>query len=207
MITVKQMRELERKAISRGILPEELMENAGRKVFEVVKGKIDLRNKHVVVFAGTGNNGGDGFVAARYFAEHFPVVILLFGEKGDLTEESLVQYELVKRKATIVKIKEKQELDLFHFQKGLEYVFIDALLGIGTDNSMIREPIASAIDHFNSLEGVKIAVDIPSGMNADTGDVADKACKVDMIVTFHDIKAGMEAVKDKTVIVDIGIPR
>jgi NAD(P)H-hydrate epimerase len=205
MITIKQMRELERKAVAHGIIPQELMENAGKKVYQLIKERFDLNTKRVVIFVGQGNNGGDGLVAARYLSHDCPVIILFFGEKDDLSEESFNNYERVKNKVNIIKITEKKDLELFHLQKNKEYLFIDALLGIGVQGK-IKEPIATAIDHFNSLSGIKISIDVPSGINADTGIIEDKACYSDLIITMHDIKMGLEKFKEKTVVVDIGIP-
>lgn len=205
MLTVKQMKALERFAQKKGIFPIDLMENAGRQVYNVVKEKYDLLNKHVIIFAGHGNNGGDGFAAARYFAEECPVVILFFGKEEKLTEEARENYQKVKRKINIVSVREKADLDQFHFQEDLEYIFIDALLGTGVKGK-IRNPVSLGIDYFNSLPGIKVAVDVPSGINPDTGEVQDKVCKTDLIVCFHDLKQGLEKLKKKTVVVDIGIP-
>ncbi|MBS3166163.1 bifunctional ADP-dependent NAD(P)H-hydrate dehydratase/NAD(P)H-hydrate epimerase, partial [Candidatus Woesearchaeota archaeon] len=74
-------------------------------------------------------------------------------------------------------------------------------------NGPLHDPISFGIDYFNSLNGAKIAVDIPSGLDPDTGEVVDKVCHSDLIVTFHDIKCGLEQFQDKTEVVDIGIPK
>ncbi len=206
MITSQQMRQLERKAAQHGITFAELMENTGKEVFFAVKEQYDISNKRVVVFCGPGNNGGDGFAVARHFAQHCPVIILFFGSKEKLSEEAFEQYELVKNKANMIVIKTRDDLQKFHFQEHLPFIFIDALLGIGI-NSVVEDPIAAGIDFFNSTKGIKVAVDVPSGIHPDTGEVLGIACNVDYIVTFHDLKPGLEQFQDKTVIVDIGIPK
>ena len=205
MITSQQMRQLERKAAQHGITYSELMENAGKEVFYAVKDQYDLTDKRVVVFCGPGNNGGDGFVAARYFAEHCPAIVLFFGSKEKLSEEAFEQYEQVKNRANVIVIRTREDLQKFHFQEHLSFIFIDALLGIGIKGT-VEDPIAAGIDLFNSTKGIKVAIDIPSGVNPDTGEILGTACKVDYIVTFHDLKPGLEKFQDKTVIVDIGIP-
>ena len=206
MITSKQMKELERSAMHHGITASELMENAGKQFFQAVRGKFDLKGKNVVIFWGTGNNGGDGLVAARYFAEQSHTLVLFFGEKNKLSEDALEKYDLVKSKVNIIQVKERVDLEKFHFQKHLDFIFIDALLGMGI-NGPLHDPISFGIDYFNSLNGAKIAVDIPSGLNPDTGEVLDKVCESDLIVTFHDLKWGLEQFQDKTEVVDIGIPK
>lgn len=204
MITSQQMRELEQKTVQKGVSIKQLMENAGRGVFEAVKEKYDLTNRKVVIFAGSGNNGGDGFVAARYFAEECPVIVLFFGEEEKLSEEAKLNYNRIKKKVTTIKIKNKNDLSKFHFQKNLEYILIDALLGTGVEGE-IREPISLAVDYFNSLSGIKVAVDLPSGLDPDTGIVQDKMCFVDLVVCFHDLKMGLNQFKEKVVVVDIGL--
>ena len=203
MITSQEMRKLEHDAVQRGISIEKLMENAGKEVYLAAKEKYDLDGKNVVIFCGQGNNAGDGFVAARYFAKECQTLILFFGDKGKLGEEAEENYRKVEKKINIIKIDSKEDLKQFHFQEDLDFIFVDALLGTGVKGS-IREPISYAIDYFNSLKGDKVAVDIPSGMDPDTGE-CEKACEVDLIVCFHDLKQGLEKMKDKVVVVDIGI--
>ena len=204
MITTKQMRVLERAAAKKGIFAGDLMENAGKEVYLAVKEKYGLNGKHVVVFAGHGNNGGDGLVSAKYFSSECPVIILFFGEKDKLSEEALEKYEEIKHKIKIVKISSKEDLDKFHLQKEAHFIFVDALLGVGIKGEA-RVPISLGIDYFNSLTGDKIAIDVPSGIDADTGEAGQRSCEVDFIVTLHDVKVGLERYLDKTVVVDIGL--
>lgn len=201
------MRELEQYAFTKDISISKLMENAGKQVYRTIADRYELDGKRIVLFCGTGNNGGDGLVTARYFAANgFPTVVLLFGHKDNLSEDAQEKYDLVKKQVNILPIIKKQDLSKFKMQPHLSFVFVDALLGIGA-KGMVHEPIASGIELFNSLSGTKIAVDVPSGLNADTGEILGKSCECDLIVTLHDIKAGLEKLQDKTVIVDIGIPR
>lgn len=207
MITSQQMRELEDYAESKGISTLDLMENAGRGFVEAVKMKYEdmLEGRSVVIFAGMGNNAGDGFVAARYFAEEFPVIVLLFGALDKMKEEAKKNYEKLDYPITLIPINTIDDLHQFQFQKSVKLLLVDALLGMGLKGE-IREPISLGIDLFNRLQGIKVAVDVPSGLNPDSGELAEKYCKADYIVTFHDLKPGLEKHKSKTVVVDIGIP-
>ena len=205
MITAAEMKALEEFAVQQGVPLERLMENAGKAVYEIIKERYDLLGNHVIIFAGQGNNGGDGFVAARHFAEEVPVVILFFGDVEMLSEEAEQNYNLIKETIPILEIRNKEDFDNIRLQKSLNYIFVDALLGTGV-NGKLREPICHGIDLFNSEKAIKVAVDLPSGMNPDTGEVEDKACEVDLVVCFHDLKKGLEKFKDKTIVVDIGIP-
>ncbi len=206
MITIDELKELEFLAQEQGITPLQLMENAGKQIFRTVKKKVDLTNKHIIVFAGQGNNGGDGFVAARHFAKEFPVIVLFFGSKEKMSEEARQNYLKANKQVTIIHIEKEEDLQKFRFQKNAELILIDALLGTGIKGKL-SEQMSLAIDHFNSLQGHKVAVDIPSGMNIKTGVTEEKICSADLIVTYHDHKLGLETMKEKTVVVDIGLPR
>ncbi|MBT4651111.1 NAD(P)H-hydrate epimerase [Candidatus Woesearchaeota archaeon] len=206
MITAKDMRELEDLAVEQGISKFKLMENAGKQLYFKIKEKYDLNNKKIVIFAGSGNNGGDGFAAARLLAIHCPILIFFFGDKEKLSVEAEEHYKKIKAPINIIQIKNKFNLNQFHFQPDQELLLIDALLGTGIKGPL-REPLPLAIDYFNSLEGIKVAVDLPSGLDPDTGEAQDKYCQVDLIITFHDLKVGLEKYKEKTIIVDIGIPK
>jgi NAD(P)H-hydrate epimerase len=205
MITIAEMKALEHQAVQQGISLQELMENAGKAVFDVINEKYELDNEKIVIFAGQGNNGGDGFVTARHFyKEGYQVIVIFFGDQWKLSEEAKVNYDKIKSKVTVIEVKEKEDLKQFRFQESLDFIFIDALLGMGIKDE-IRDPINFAIDYFNSQKGLKVAVDLPSGMDGDTGE-GEQVCQADLIVCFHDIKKGLEKFKDQTVIVDIGIP-
>jgi ADP-dependent NAD(P)H-hydrate dehydratase / NAD(P)H-hydrate epimerase len=204
MITLKEMRKLEDLAEARGVSSLDLMENAGREFVEAVKKKFDLDGTRVVVFAGTGNNGGDGFVAARHFAKENPVLVLLFGDPKKLKEEAMKNFIKLENPINIIMVNSKEDLKQFHFQNDVNLLLIDALLGLGVQGE-VREPVSLGVDLFNNTAGIKVAVDIPTGIKPETGEEAAKHCNVDFIVTFHDIKKGLEKWVDKTVIVDIGL--
>ena len=203
MITTTQLRQLEEQAELQGVSAEELMDNAGEQVYLAVRKRCDLRDKRIIIFAGQGNNAGDGFVAAGHFVKDNSVLIFFFGHKEKLSEAALENYEKVRKKVNIIPIHQQEDLAYFHVQDSLQLVLIDALLGIGATGAP-REPIATGIEYFNSLLGFKVAVDVPSGINPDTGEIPGKVCDVDLIVTFHDLKTGLEQFADKTVVVDIG---
>lgn len=180
------------------------MENAGRQVFLTTKKRYGLEGSHIIIFCGTGNNGGDGLVAARYFAMKYPVIVLLFGDKEKFSSETQKNYDAIKKKVNVIYIRDRTELEKFHVQSNHSLVLIDALQGVG-GKGPLRDPLSFAIDYFNSLSGFKVAVDVPSGLNADTGE-SEKRCEVDLIVTFHDMKPALHSYAQKTVVVDIGLP-
>ncbi len=206
MITSTSLRELEEQALEQGISIEELMENAGKQVYLATKKKCELDGKHILIFCGSGNNGGDGLAAARYFTKVCPVVVLLFGDKNKFSVATQKNYDAFKKKVNVLQITERKELNNFHVQQNHGLVLVDALLGIGGKGAL-RDPISFAIDYFNSLDGFKVAVDVPSGLDPDTGEVQEKMCQSDLIVTFHDMKPGLEQFAGKIMVVDIGLPK
>jgi len=206
MITTKQMQQLERLAAKKGIFPAELMENAAKQIHFSIKQKYHTKNSHIIIFAGQGNNGGDGFATAKHFAKENPVVILFFGKKEKLSDAALEHYESIRKNINIIKIENKSDLDQFRPQKNIHCIFIDALLGTGIKDDL-KDPISFAIDHYNTLLGTKVSIDIPSGIDPDNEKTFPKSCHADYIITLHDLKPGLEPHKDKTVIVDIGLPK
>ena len=196
MITSVEMKKLELAAQEHGLTPEHLMENAGREIFNVIKYQFGFNKKHVVIFCGEGNNGGDGFVIAQHCAQECPVLVLFFGAEEKLSDEALQQYHKIKKKVSIIQIRDSHDLAQFHFQPSISYIFIDALIGTGIKGP-IREPIRTGVTLFNNPPVVKIAVDVPSGLNPDTGEVQDIVCQPDLIVCLHDLKPGLETMKPK----------
>ena len=115
-----------------------------------------------------------------------------------------MNYDRIKDAVPIVTIDTPEEFELFTFQKNAKFILIDALLGIGVSGE-IREPIKTAITLFNSTKGDKVSLDVASGIHPDTGIISEEYCQSDLIIAFHDIKAGLVSLKEKTVIVDIGL--
>lgn len=209
-MTPKDMMVLDANAKALGIPKQSLMENAGRclayKIIHLFK------PCNVAILAGTGGNGGDGFVSARYLINKgFEVHVYLLGHPSRIkSAESLRNWEVlqsIKKLHSPLKITvvgDSSELPVIQAD-----IIIDALLGTGTDGKL-REPISSAVDIINKSKGIKVAVDIPSGLDPLTGKVFDKSVQADFTVTFHQEKSGFKDAKLEYLgeihICDIGIP-
>jgi NAD(P)H-hydrate epimerase len=187
------------------------MENAGVAVArELLKRK--LVNKHVVVFAGLGNNGGDGFVAARHLANlgASVSVFLLGNPKLITTPEAKANWQVLqKMRESVSCCIIEDSSDLRGMRRLRADVILDAMLGTGATGEL-REPIATAARLINASKAYKVAVDLPTGVDALTGEVARDAVKCDLTVTFHDAKPGLKLAKKFTgqvVVAPIGIPR
>ena len=196
MISTQQMKELENNC---GISKFTLMENAGRGVYKILKDKFDLKDKKILIVAYHGNNGGDGFVAAHYLSDICLVEVLFIGDESQLKEEAQTNYKRILDNAKIQILYDYGEIDFDYYD-----IIVDAILGTGIQGT-INEPIKSIIHSINNSKAFKLAVDIPSGLNPDTGAIEDIAINADLIATFHDLKPGLEKYKSKTIIADIGI--
>ena len=190
------MRELENLSEENGISKLMLMQNAGIKLFETINKKYNLKNKKTLVICNHGNNGGDGFVLANLMKQNnLDVKVYFIGKKEKLKRESGFNFLLLKDRFSEVFI---ENPDFKNYD-----IIVDAIFGTGISGE-IKEPYSSVIDKINSSGKTVISVDIPSGMDPDTG-VYTKCVNADLVITFHDIKQGMMKIKEKTIIVDIGL--
>ena len=194
-ISVDQMYQIENKGHDMGFLKKFMMENAGaaavRRLIEKA-GSVDSKN--IVIFVGLGNNGGDGLVMARHLAGYgAKVTVMLLGTPDKIkTEESIWNWSILKKMPS-VKLMSNSSID-FDFKPD---ILVDAILGTGITGE-IREPYASAINYINEIECYKFAVDVPSGLDPQTGDTANIFTKCDMTVTFHKMKQGIPKRNDLT---------
>ena len=197
MISSQDMRILEAKSsIPRFIL----MENAGKAVYQIIKQKFDLKDKKILVVCYHGNNGGDGFVAARHLCDEAETDVLFIGDESKLKKEALINFRKMEHNEKIQFLTD-DEVDFDEYD-----IIIDAILGIGIQGRLNKE-ISAIIDDINNSKAYKVSIDIPTGLDPDTGVVIDKCVNADLIATFHDLKKGLEKFENKAVVVDIGLTR
>ena len=172
-----------------------MMENAGAAaVRRLVEKTGSVDSKNIVIFVGLGNNGGDGLVMARHLAGHSAnVTVMLLGTPDKIkTEESNWNWSILEKMPSVKLISG----DSINFDFTPD-ILVDAILGTGITGE-IREPYASAINYINETKCYKFAVDVPSGLDPQTGDTANIFTKCDMTVTFHKMKQGIPKRKDLT---------
>ena len=194
-ITVDQMYKIENKGHDMGFLKKFMMENAGAAAVRRLLEKIDdIESKHILIFVGLGNNGGDGLVMARHLAGYgAKVSVMLLGSPEKIkTEESNWNWSIL-QKMPSVKLMSGDSMN-FDFKPD---VIVDGILGTGITGE-IREPYVSAINYINDADCYKFAVDVPSGLDPQTGETANIFTKCDMTVTFHKMKQGIPKRKDLT---------
>ncbi|MFQ5941113.1 MAG: NAD(P)H-hydrate epimerase [Nitrososphaerales archaeon] len=210
-ITANRMREIEEKAHNMGILKVFMMENAGSGVADYILHRFrKLDKKRIVVIAGTGNNGGDAFVAARHLLYHnAKVAVILLGSPSNLkTEEARINWNILERMDSIDVIFAMAVSREIVRMINNASVIIDGVFGIGLKGK-IKEPHSTIIDAVNKSKAYKVAVDVPSGLDPDTGLVNDKCIKANATITFHRMKKGLLSRKNlsgKIMVEPIGIP-
>ncbi len=199
MITSERMAAVDRNAAAVGVPRKQLMESSGNAVARAVRETADA-GANVAVVAGRGNNGGDAFVAARFLSEYDVIVHLLGRPETITTDISRENWDALQQAELPTEaVKDSRALVL-----GDPDVVVDAVLGTGVSGAP-REPEASAIEAINDADAPVVAVDVPSGMDADTGETPGVAVDADHVVTFHDVKPALADREDVTV-ADIGIP-
>jgi len=212
LVTAQQMKALDQRAVSEhGITTLALMENAGRAVVDFVRAELgNLTGKRVLVVCGTGNNGGDGLVAARLLAQlGATVYCALLGSRDKLKPEPKANAELLLQ--TGITIREIASPDALAPLFSNQDIVIDALFGTGLTRPA-QGLYADAIRLINDSGAYVVAVDIPSGVDADTGLVYEPAVRARLTVTMGLPKFGLWLYPGRTCVgklkvADIGYPR
>ena len=235
-LTREQIREIDRRAIEEyGIPGVVLMENAGANAAQLIREQFEIWRKikepraearasaqqptphrasefaaelQCCIFCGRGNNGGDGFVIARHLSSAgFPVDIILLADPEQLAHDAKTNHDIAtKMKIPIRRFDGQAAGDLVANSQ----IVVDALLGTGFSGK-VRPPIDRAIELINSAAGaLKVAIDVPSGLDCDTGRPASATVKADLTVTFVAPKIGFASAGEytgKVLVADIGAPR
>jgi NAD(P)H-hydrate epimerase len=221
IVTAAQMREVDRRAIAeRGIPGRVLMENAGRAVADLIRRAVgEPGAASAIVFSGKGNNGGDGFVAARHLARWgMAVRVILAGRAKEASGDAA--YHLNAAREAAVPLEEVTEAlspaarDALLAAASKADVVVDALLGTGVRGEVagIARELIDLINHSRSAgRCLVVAVDVPSGIDADTGAVCGRAVNADHTVTMGLPKLGLVvgdgiAHTGQLTVADIGFP-
>ncbi len=200
MIQSDRMAAIDANAEALGVPRKQLMESSGNAVAREVR-DIAERGDSVVLVAGRGNNGGDAFVAAR-FLDEYDVTTVLLGRADTIgTEIARENWEALQR----VECDTRQFTDSVAVDIPDCDVIVDGMLGTGATGAL-REPEATAARAINESDATVVAVDVPSGVDADTGETNGVAVDADRVVTFHDRKPGLAGLDAAVRIADIGIP-
>src|SRR5712691_892315 len=195
MISPVEMRVLDRNAQHFGVSSLELMEAAGKAVADLARSELAAAGKRILILCGTGNNGGDGLVAARHLAKDARVTVLLARSPDQFaTKEALTNFERLGEVQVLAGLDRSEEAiaeaDLL----------IDALLGIGVEGPL-REPFASIVRQMNVFGKPILSIDVPSGFGTDL------VVRPTVTVTLQDVKEGTTPENSGRIrVADIGIP-
>ncbi|HWR41812.1 NAD(P)H-hydrate dehydratase [Sporomusa sp.] len=212
--TANEMREIDRIAIDDyGIPGAVLMENAGVAVVRQLETIMEpLSERKFCIFAGKGNNGGDGYVIARHIANQGgKVKVFLLGEKEAVSGDARINLDIIERMGIdIIEINNDRVWDKVKVAATFADCLVDALLGTGFRGELSGD-MAQLIDIINAAGKLVIAVDIPSGVDADTGRICGNAVRATHTVTFGLPKPGIflypgAEYAGELAVADIGIP-
>jgi hydroxyethylthiazole kinase-like uncharacterized protein yjeF len=213
-LTTLEMTRREDRAVDMGLSRLTMMENAGSAVARFVVNTFETEN--VLVVTGTGNNAGDAFVAARHLVywDKFKITLALVGSESDIhAEEALANWNILRKIPEVEKLEidTPEKMALLKRAADASQVIIVAIFGTGFKGKP-RELQASAINTINFSKATKISVDLPSGMEADSGNY-EIAIMSDYTVTMDSPKVGMLA-SDKSkkacgkiLAANIGVPK
>lgn len=209
VVTAQEMAFLDNMTVEESGIPGLiLMENAGRGIAEIVFKKLgDPADKCIHIFCGPGNNGGDGYVVARWLINHrAKVSVFLLADPEKITGDALAHLQIL-RALGHEPFRIKSAADLPSEKSD---VIVDAMLGTGVQGRL-KELYACVVEHINAQKALIIAVDIPTGVNADNGAVIGEAVRADVTATLALLKRGLlftpgREYCGKVKIVDISMP-
>ena len=213
----QQSRSVDQLAIAEfGMSGLVLMENAGRGVADLMERSGLKRTSRIIIYCGKGNNGGDGFVLARHLlVRNYQPTVLLFANPAELTGDALVNYRILQSlQFPMHELSDGATTECFGQLSGDDWV-VDALLGTGAKGNP-RPPMDDIIRRMNQERQRSncrmLAIDLPSGWDADAGQANDPTVRATETATFFSMKNGFDcpAAQEylgKIYVLDIGIPQ
>jgi len=204
------MQQIEQRAEKIGFSRLLMMENAGRAVADVVSELFDpILHQRILAVCGTGNNGGDCISAARHLSSNMNVTSVLIGNLEKIKTEEAKQQWFIAKNAPMKIYSANSMNDILRYESlfNTSDIVLDGIFGTGV-RAPIEEPFKTAIKMINKSSGLKISIDVPSGMNPDTGQIADAAVLPDITIVLHSLKTGLLKQQSKCgilIVKEIGI--
>jgi ADP-dependent NAD(P)H-hydrate dehydratase / NAD(P)H-hydrate epimerase len=192
LFSTSQVRKLDSLAIKDNGMPGILlMENASREIFQIISEYVPYPER-AGFLCGKGNNGGDGFAAARHFANAgVPVTVIYLGSRKEMSDDCRLNFDILNNFA-----KSNKDIKLVQYKTARNLsqlndceIIVDTLLGSGASGPL-KAPYDKIIEYINALNKIKAAVDIPTGLDADKGYAQNKL-KVDLTITLGEYKKGL----------------
>ncbi len=212
VFTVKEMRDLEQAAVDSGLSYLRLMENAGSAAARQIRSRYPMAFKQAVILCGSGNNGGDGFVIARKLMEEGARVTVVLMAGQPKTPPAVEMYQRIQPTDMTIYNLHNQPLEASEAVNNATLI-VDAVFGIGFHGSLpdYMRHLFRLVNRLHAQSGVPVvAVDVPSGMETDSGAFDPDTLRADMTVTFTALKPGLlpgrsAEVYGEVEVVDIGI--
>ena len=212
VLTPMQMRCVDKNTQYNKLPTLVLMENAGSKIASYIVNNYPDKKK-VSLYSGTGGNGGDAFVVARHLLNHdYKVHLFLLSKPENIkNNDSLLNWQVIENIAKADKnLKISIITDSTQLKPDNSDIIVDAILGTGV-NGKLRQPVSKAVDIINYSPAIRLAIDVPSGLDPLTGEVADKCVVAHKTLTLHKKKVGLDKAQEsyvgQVVVLDIGIPK
>jgi len=192
ILTPNEMRLADRTAIETYKIPGELlMENAGRSVSEFtdeIIQKNNIKNPHLLILCGNGNNGGDGFAAARHLANKYAVRIAWIGSEIKMSPETYQNFAIANQmEIPMDHLESEIDVDKYDFSAD---IILDALIGVGGTEDL-KGLVVNILQKVNKIKTIRIAIDVPTGLNSETGFAHPDALISDYTITMYALKSGM----------------
>ena len=185
-VTAAEMKQLEQRADAAGLSYRQMMENAGAAAARLALRAVP-EAKSAAIFCGKGNNGGDGFVAARHLANAGLAVRIFLVEGEPVTTDAVYNCGLARDMGLpVLALDALNQPEQAEFLKGAELV-LDGVYGTGCHGALRPAGLAAA-RWMNEAPGKVLALDLPSGLEADSGNAAEGAVQAELTVTFHAAK-------------------
>jgi len=195
LYSTDQIRQVDEFAIKQiGIPGPVLMENASLEIYRFLEEKIlkGDKEKKIGFICGKGNNGGDGFASARHCLNNgYNVKILYLGNEEELSEDCLTNFRIIARyseRNKNISLRKFSDIKDINWLKDCN-IIVDALLGSGAKGEL-REPYKSIVEKLNKIKAAKVAIDIPTGLDADIG-FGETIFKADLTITLGEFKKGL----------------
>jgi len=195
LVSTAQMREIDRRTIDGGHVPgPELMERAGRGIFELIRRRFGgrLEGRPIVLVCGKGNNGGDGFVIARHLMEHgAEVAVYVLAEDMNLSPDAKkALHRLIPLHPSLTKFSDPKAMESFAARLGGAELVVDCLFGTGIDADL-REPALDIVGMMNERAARILSVDVPSGLSGDAGAPRRETVRAQVTATVGLPKLGL----------------
>jgi len=190
LLSPQEMRIADNFAIDKNKIPGILlMENAARSAADTYRSLFSSsKATTTLIFCGVGNNGGDGFALARHLKEDTNVFIFVLGDVSKMSEETKTNFLICEALDIPINFI-KSEDDILKINLNVDYI-IDALIGVGAGDNL-RGLIITLLSIINDSYAIKVAIDLPSGLNSETGVAHQSAFKADYTITMFAPKKGM----------------